>query len=224
MQPRENRTIALLDGFQQTRRSDSQVVAACGQWPIGRVYTLLPARNLRTDVQSTRPCYQRHYPTLIWSQSSATTPPLPKGSPATFNFARFQTSKTSYLETHTVLDAAGSSIPGCGDPGAAFRHHLVAIVFSIPHSSIASIPYSRSTLLYLPPPATPSTSLIFLILNHDHGHLYIQVVSFALSFLATEVLRREASPILRTKKKKIPGTPRINGYDFTRPRDQKQRR
>lgn len=65
VQPRENRTIALLDGFQQTRRSVSQAVAACGQWPIGQVRALLPARSRRTEVQSTRPCYWRHYPTLI---------------------------------------------------------------------------------------------------------------------------------------------------------------
>jgi hypothetical protein len=183
---------APLDGFQQTRRSVSQDVAACGQWPVGRPVAPCVLHAV-SEVQSTRPSYWRHYPTLIWSQSrAAITSPPPKGSPATFNFARFQTSKTSYLETHTVLDAAGSSIPGCGDPRASFRHHLVVIVFSILCSSTASIPISPSTSIFLPP-ATPSTSLISLILNYDHGQLHIQVVSFALSFFAIEVLRRESS-------------------------------
>lgn len=163
MQPRENRTIALLDGFQQTRPSVSQGrgclrsvahwttsphPASCAQ-PEGPEY---PAQLL----EALSDAY------LVSEQSCNKPSPPPKGSPATFNFARFQTSKTSYLETHTVLDAAGSSIPGCGDPRASFRrHHLVAIVFSILCSSIASIlisPPPSSTLLYLPPPATPSTS------------------------------------------------------------------
>ncbi|KAF3077267.1 hypothetical protein CFAM422_000720 [Trichoderma lentiforme] len=30
---------------------------------------------------------------------------------------------SSHLNTHTVLDAAGSSIPGCGDPRSFFRRH-----------------------------------------------------------------------------------------------------
>ncbi|KAL6906696.1 hypothetical protein GGI43DRAFT_237600 [Trichoderma evansii] len=78
VQPRENRTIALLDGFQQTRPSVSQA-AGC-----------------------LRPAAIGHQPRPVACTQSesraAIKPPPPKGSPATFNFARFQTSKTSYLK------------------------------------------------------------------------------------------------------------------------------
>lgn len=74
-----------------------RLLAACGQRPLGASRTLFLARNHRYRVPS--PAGWRYRPTLIWSQSrAAIKPPPPKGSPATFNFARFQTSKTSYLK------------------------------------------------------------------------------------------------------------------------------
>lgn len=109
----------------------SRRLAACGQRPLGASRTLFLARNHRYRVPS--PAGWRYRPTLIWSQSrAAIKPPPPKGSPATFNFARFQTSKTSYLEL--ILSLTPLVLPSRAVATLELlfrRHHLVVIVFSI---------------------------------------------------------------------------------------------
>lgn len=144
-----------------------------------------PVSCTQSEVQSTRPSYWRYYPTLIWSQSrAAITSPPPKGSPATFNFARFQTSKTSYLKlilslTPLVLPSRAVATLELSFSSSSSRGHS-PFRFFVPR--LLPLPSPLYPILP-PPPATPSTSLIFLILNHDHGYLHIQVVSFALSLL-----------------------------------------
>ncbi|RFU73248.1 carbohydrate-binding module family 48 [Trichoderma arundinaceum] len=171
VQPRErldprNRTIELLDGFQQRVVVSRLLAASAGTGP--RTCTALPARRRKGTWTAIRLwCY-------AYLVSELHKPPPPKSSPATFNFARIQVrwlaTTTSYLKL--ILSSRPLVLPSraCGDPRASF-----VVIITWPRRLPIFLLLVCFNTLPFPLRATPTTSSTSLISNRDHGQLHFQV-------------------------------------------------